>query len=77
MNASLWGLADGKEEWDAVIGMAKVEGKSSVWINGKVVGSCPGIFKALEMISLEKIYYVKVRLGSVRLGNTWKVSLKE
>ncbi len=43
LDSTLWGLVHGKEEWDSVIGMAKSEGKSSVWINGKVVGLCPGI----------------------------------
>jgi hypothetical protein len=43
LDSTLWGLVDGEEEWDSVIGMAESEGKSSVWINGKVVGSCPGI----------------------------------
>jgi hypothetical protein len=42
LGSTLWGLVDGKEEWETVIGMAKSEGKSSVWINGRVVGSCPG-----------------------------------
>ena len=43
LDSTLWGLVDGKEEWESVIGMAKSEGKARVWINGKVVGACPGI----------------------------------
>ncbi len=43
LDSTLWGLVDGEEEWVTVISMAESEGKARVWINGKVVGSCPGI----------------------------------
>ena len=41
--ATLWGIVDGEAEWNSVIEMAKKQNKASMWINGKVAGSCPGV----------------------------------
>ena len=59
LDATLWGLADGQEEWDSVIGMAKKVGKASVWINGKPVGKCPGTLNQR---------FGRGQLGKVMLG---------
>ncbi|MEI8270635.1 MAG: C-type lectin domain-containing protein [bacterium] len=41
LDSKLWSIQDGKDEWEAVINMAKNEGKSSVWINGRGIKNCP------------------------------------
>jgi hypothetical protein len=45
LGATLWEVLGGKEEWDAVIEMAKREGKKNLWLNGKATLSrCSGDF---------------------------------
>ena len=42
--ASLWEIADGQPEWEAVIQKAKKEDKSSMWLNANTSNShCPGM----------------------------------
>ena len=43
LKSTLWGIVDGKEEWDSVMEMAKSENKGSLWINGMVKGVCNGM----------------------------------
>ena len=44
INASLWEIADGQPEWEAVIKMANDTDRSSMWLNANTANShCPGM----------------------------------
>jgi hypothetical protein len=36
-------VLDGEEEWTAVKDLAEKQGKTGVWLNGQIGGSCPGM----------------------------------
>ena len=55
LGSSLWEIADGKPEWDAVIQIAKKLNKSSMWINARTTNStCQGMI-FLELLSTSSI----------------------
>ena len=44
LESSLWEIADGQPEWDAVIQIAKTLNKSSMWLNAETTNStCQGM----------------------------------
>jgi hypothetical protein len=40
--ATLWEVLGGRDEWEAVIEMAKREEKTNLWLNGKTPSRCAG-----------------------------------
>jgi hypothetical protein len=48
-NSSLWGLQDGREEYEEVIFKLMKMNITEIWLDGEVVGTCPeGRYTCLE-----------------------------
>ena len=41
LNSTLWEILDGAEEWESVISMAVEKDLTGLWLNARVIGSCP------------------------------------